>query len=314
MHGVVVIDKPAGMTSHDVVASIRRVLRIQKIGHAGTLDPIATGVLPVCINEATKLMPFFENHRKEYVATMRLGVRTDTLDREGRILSAQNPSVSSQEVADSLAQFVGSIKQIPPRYSAIKMRGRPLYAWTRQGISMEPPARTVMIYGIMPERIDPPDAVFRVSCGKGVYIRTLCADAGERLGCGAILAELRRTASGPFTEDAALRLTGHPPALQKQMLEEGLISLTDALPEMPAIEVDVSAAAQLRVGRQPTAATMRLSDNPFLAAGDVVKCITVEKELVAVARALMSAGEMATADPELQTFEILRVFNETKTA
>jgi tRNA pseudouridine55 synthase len=292
MNGVVVIDKPAGMTSHDVVAGIRRVLGIRKIGHAGTLDPLATGVLPVCINEGTKLIPFFESHRKDYLATMRLGVRTDTLDREGRIISEQAPSVAPQEVAAALHDFVGKITQIPPRYSAVKFQGRPL------------------LFNITVDRIDLPEATFRVSCGKGTYIRSLCADAGEKLACGACLTALRRTASGPFTEKSALRLDGLAPERQRQMLETGLIRLTDALPELPAIEVDAAQQAGLKTGCQPTADTVKGYDIPFLTEGDMVKFITAGGDLVAVAKALYASDQMPAMAEKARVFKILRVFNE----
>jgi tRNA pseudouridine55 synthase len=310
MNGVVVIDKPAGITSHDVVAGIRRVLGIRKIGHAGTLDPLATGVLPVCINEATKLIPFFESHRKDYLATLHLGVRTDTLDREGRIIAQQTPSAKPDEVAAVLRTFVGEITQIPPRYSAVKFQGRPLYAWARKGIDIEPLPRTVEIFSMTVDRISLPEATFRVSCSKGTYIRSICADAGEKLGCGACLTELRRTASGPFTEKSAFLLDELAPEHQRQMLREGLIRLTDALPGLPAIRADASLLARLKTGCQPTADAMRGYDIPFLAGGDMVKFVTAGQDLVAVAKVLYGSGEMPTIAEKTQMFQILRVFNE----
>jgi tRNA pseudouridine55 synthase len=310
MNGVVVIDKPAGMTSHDVVNGMRRVLGIRKIGHAGTLDPLATGVLIVCINEATKLMPFFERHRKEYLATMRLGIQTDTLDREGRVISEEIPSVTSEQVSAALQQFVGKIRQIPPRYSAVKFQGRPLYAWTRKGIDIAPLPRMVEIFSITMEAMALPEATLRVRCGKGTYIRSLCADLGDKLGCGACLTELRRTSDGPFGESSALSLTGHAPERQKRMLAEGLIRLTDALPALPSIEADPLLLHQLRNGRQPTAAVMRDHDIPFLASGDMVKFIDSGRNLAAVARALHASEEMNSAAENVQVFEVLRVFKE----
>jgi tRNA pseudouridine55 synthase len=310
MNGVVVIDKPGGMTSHDVVAGIRRVLGIRKIGHAGTLDPLATGVLPVCINEGTKLIPFFESHRKDYLATMRLGVRTDTLDREGRIIDQQTPSVTPGEVAGVLQTFVGTISQLPPRYSAVKFQGRPLYDWARRGIDIEPLPRTVEIFSIQVDRIALPEATFRVSCGKGTYIRSLCADAGEKLACGACLNELRRTASGPFTEKSALRLDGLAPERQRQMLEAGLIRLTDTLPELPAIEADAVLQVRLKTGYQPAAGALKGHHIPFLAAGDMVKFITAGRDLVAIAKALFASDQLPAMAGETRVFKILRVFNE----
>ncbi|PKN60347.1 MAG: tRNA pseudouridine(55) synthase TruB [Deltaproteobacteria bacterium HGW-Deltaproteobacteria-11] len=312
MNGFVVIDKPAGMTSHDVVAGIRRLLGIRKVGHTGTLDPLATGVLLVGINEATKLIPFFDSHRKDYLATMHLGVETDTLDRQGRIIAQQTPSVTPDEVAAVLKTFVGEITQIPPRYSAVKFQGRPLYAWARKGIDIdiEPLSRTVEIYSMTVDRIDLPDVVFRVSCSRGTYVRSICADAGKKLGCGACLTELRRMADGPFMEKSALQLNGLLPERQRQMIEAGLIRLTDTLPGLPAITVDATLMARLKTGGQPTADNLRGHDIPFLAGGDMVKFITAGRDLVAVARTLYASQEMPTMTEKTRIFEILRVFNE----
>jgi len=310
MNGFVVIDKPAGMTSHDVVAGIRRVLGIRKVGHAGTLDPLATGVLLAGINEATKLIPFFDSHRKDYLATMRLGVETDTLDRQGRIIAQQTPSVTPDEVAAVLKTFVGKITQIPPRYSAVKFQGRPLYAWARKGIDIEPLPRTVEIYSMTVDRIDLPEVDFRVSCSRGTYIRSICADAGRELGCGACLTELRRMADGPFMEKSALQLNGLTAERQRHLLAEGLIRLTDTLPGLPAITVDAILLARLKTGGQPTADALRGHDIPFLAGGDMVKFVTAGRDLVAVARALYASQEMPTTTEKTRIFEILRVFNE----
>jgi tRNA pseudouridine55 synthase len=310
MNGVVVIDKPAGMTSHDVVAGLRRILGVRKIGHAGTLDPLATGVLPVCINEATKLIPFFESHRKHYLATLRLGVRTDTLDREGRIISEQTPTVTPEDVAAVLKDFVGACVQIPPRYSAVKFQGRPLYAWARRGVDIEAPPRTVTIFSLSVLAIALPEATFSVSCSRGTYVRSLCADAGEKLGCGACLTELRRTADGPFTEASAIGREDRSPQQWKERIAEGLIRLTDALPDLPAIEIDAALLSGLKTGRQPTAASVRGCDIPFLVAGDMVKLVAPGRSLVAVARALYASEAMAVGDDSMQVFEILRVFNE----
>lgn len=310
MNGVVIIDKPAGLTSHDVVAGIRRLLGIKKVGHAGTLDPLATGVLPICINEATKLMPFFDDHRKDYQATLRLGLQTDTLDREGRIIAEQAPAVAAEEVAAILQTFVGRIEQIPPQYSAVKFKGRPMYAWARKGIDIEALPRTVEIFSITVEKIALPETTFHVSCSKGTYIRSLCADVGQKLGCGACLTELRRTASGPFTEKSALLLDGLAPERQRRLLTEGLIRLADALPGLPAINIDETLQASLRRGCQPAADVMMAYDIPFLARGDMIKFITSGQGLVAVAKALYPSEDMPSLSEKAQVFEILRVFNE----
>jgi tRNA pseudouridine55 synthase len=312
MNGVVVIDKPPGMTSHDVVAGIRRVLGIRKIGHAGTLDPLATGVLAVCINEATKLVPFFDHHRKAYQATLRLGMQTDTLDREGRVIAQQVPQVTPDAVEAVLKTFVGKIEQTPPRYSAVKFRGKPLYAWARRGIAVEALPRIVEIYSVTVDRIDLPDVTFQVTCGKGAYIRSLCADAGERLGCGACLMELRRTASGPFTQEQALSLEGLTSERQRSLLSEALMRLTDALPDLTAMTVDADMQSRLRIGSQLTAEAMKGHDIPFLAAGDMIKFVTTGGDLVAVSKALYASDEMPSLPQNVQVFKILRGFSEAQ--
>ncbi|MDP2840402.1 MAG: tRNA pseudouridine(55) synthase TruB, partial [Syntrophales bacterium] len=198
MNGVVVVDKPSGPTSRDVVVEVRRALGIRKAGHTGTLDPLATGVLPVCINEATKLVQFLALDDKEYRVTLRLGVRTDTLDTDGRLLTQEEPRVSREQVEAVLNGLKGRRAQLPPRYSAVKVRGKALYDWTRRGIDVEAPAREVEIYDIRIEEVRLPEVTFAVSCSKGTYIRSLCAEAGEALGCGGCMSGLRRTRSGNF--------------------------------------------------------------------------------------------------------------------
>ena len=310
MNGVVIIDKPPGLTSHDVVAGIRRVLGIRKIGHAGTLDPSATGVLPICIKEATKLVPFFEHHHKDYRATMRLGIRTDTLDLDGQIISEETPSDDPSEVVSALQGFVGKITQVPPRFSAVKYHGRPLYEWSRKGIEVELFPRTVEIFNITIERFALPDVTFHVSCSKGTYIRSLCADVGEKLGCGACLTSLRRTANGPFMERSALTLEGLATGQQRQLLSEGLIRPADALPDMPEIEVDSALQAGLKTGHQPTLDVMRGYDIPFLAGGDMIKLVSHGRDLVAIAKALYASEVLPSMTENIQIFQLLRVFNE----
>ena len=164
MNGVVIIDKPAGKTSHDVVSLVKKILGAKKAGHTGTLDPMATGVLPVCLNEATKLAGFLSDDSKEYRATMLLGVKTETLDTEGKIISQSDKMVSVEEIRTALARMVGKIKQVPPAYSAIKYCGEPLYKWARKGIIVEAAPREVEIRHIIVEDISYPRVTFRVAC------------------------------------------------------------------------------------------------------------------------------------------------------
>ncbi|HLZ19036.1 MAG TPA: tRNA pseudouridine(55) synthase TruB, partial [Smithellaceae bacterium] len=215
-----VIDKPAGLTSHDVVSRVKRILGAQKAGHTGTLDPMATGVLPVCIGEATKLARFLSLENKTYRATMLLGVRTDTQDIEGKVTQKSDILVAEENIRRVLAAMVGKIKQIPPAYSALKHKGKPLYKYARQGEFPEIAPRDVEIFNIHIKDISLPNVTFEVSCSKGTYIRTLCADAGEALGCGACLSGLRRLQSGFFTEDAAVSMEGDEGELKDRFLSE----------------------------------------------------------------------------------------------
>ncbi|MEN6620757.1 MAG: tRNA pseudouridine(55) synthase TruB [Smithella sp.] len=238
MNGVVIIDKPSGFTSHDIVSRVKRIMGARKAGHTGTLDPMATGVLPVCINEATKLAGFLLDDNKEYLATMLLGVKTDTLDVEGKIISQSEDVVSEKKISAALSGMVGKIKQIPPAYSAIKYCGNPLYKWARRGITIEVAPREVEIRHIIIEDISFPRVTFRVSCSKGTYIRTLCADVGELLGCGACLCNLRRTRSGFFSEDMAIFLADGYSSIKKEELLAKMLPMTKLLPLLTAIEIE----------------------------------------------------------------------------
>jgi tRNA pseudouridine55 synthase len=203
--GVLPVDKGAGVTSFQVVAQLRRVLRAPKIGHGGTLDPAATGLLPILIGEATKLTPYLVDLDKEYLATVRLGVTTDTQDLSGTVLESRPvPDLGTADIERALGRFVGVIRQVPPMYSALHHEGRRLYELAREGVEVERPPREVTVYSIDLEELAVPDVVIRVRCGKGFYVRTLAADLGEALDTGGALAQLVRIRVGPYRlEDAA---------------------------------------------------------------------------------------------------------------
>lgn len=200
MDGIIVINKPAGKSSHDMVYFVRRLLGIKKVGHTGTLDPDATGVLPVCIGKATKAADMLTASDKAYRATLVFGMTTDTLDSSGEILSEQPADFSREELASVINEFIGEIEQIPPMFSAIKKDGKKLYELARQGISVERNVRKVKIYDIKLNWFnkDEGTAEIDVVCSKGTYIRTLCDDIGMRLGCGAYMNSLVRTKSADF--------------------------------------------------------------------------------------------------------------------
>ena len=311
MNGVVVVDKPAGITSHDAVDRVRKLLGEKKAGHTGTLDPMATGVLPVCVGEATKLASFLAGDDKTYEVTMRLGVRTDTLDMTGRVLDEQEPRVTGADVRAVLEGFAGTITQVPPQYSAVKVRGRALYKWARKGVHLVPPARQVEIRAIRLRAFEPPRVRFDVTCSKGTYVRTLCADAGERLGCGAALESLRRTASGRFRLEDAVSLEGASDAALRERLERGLIPPARALAGVGDIPVPPQLEEQLRKGRQPDAGALAGLQIPSLAAGDVVQFTSESGRLVALARMVVATAEIPTLGARDRVARILRVFAES---
>jgi tRNA pseudouridine55 synthase len=310
MKGVVIVDKPAGITSHDAVDRVRKLLGERKAGHTGTLDPMATGVLPVCVGEATKIASFLTGDDKVYEATMRLGVRTDTLDMTGQVLTEQEPRATEADVKAVLAAFTGTITQVPPQYSAVKVRGKALYKWARKGIRVEPPPREVQIREILLQGIELPRVRFTVTCSKGTYVRTLCADMGDRLGCGAALEQLRRTRSGIFRLQDAVRLDGESDDGIRARLEQGLIPMNRALPGLRDIVIPPLFEQKLAKGHQPDVEGLAALQIPSLAAADVVKFISGEGRLVALARMLVSAGEIPSLPPGAQAACILRVFNE----
>ena len=201
-NGIIIIDKPSDWTSMDVCAKIRGILHEKRVGHGGTLDPMATGVLPVFVGQATRAVEFAENGRKEYVAGMRLGQVTNTQDVTGETLEANPVTVSRTDVESALPRFLGDIAQIPPMYSAIKINGQKLYDLARKGQEVARKPRPVTIYELeLLEQLSETDYLIRCVCSKGTYIRTLCHDIGQALGCGATLFSLRRTMAAGFTLD-----------------------------------------------------------------------------------------------------------------
>ena len=208
MDGVININKPGGLTSFDVVAILRKTLNMKKIGHTGTLDPDATGVLPICIGKATKLVEFLTSDEKQYIATVKLGITTDTQDISGNVLEERDVCVSEEDILNASKKFTGKIFQIPPMYSAIKVNGKKLYEIARQGEEIERAPREIEIFDISISDFNNGEKTFKmvVSCSKGTYIRTLANDIGEYLGCGATLKELKRTKSGKYNIEQSYTL------------------------------------------------------------------------------------------------------------
>ena len=207
MNGIVIVDKPAGWTSQDVVSKLRGVLHTKRIGHGGTLDPMATGVLPVFVGRATRGVEFFEHAEKTYETVLRFGITTDTEDITGTVLTEKPVDITAETLEAVLEQFRGKIQQIPPMYSALKINGQKLCDLARKGKEVERKPRTITIYALDLMEFDGNTAKLRVHCSKGTYIRTLCKDIGEKLGCGGCMASLRRVTAGSYTIDEAVPLS-----------------------------------------------------------------------------------------------------------
>ncbi len=206
MDGIIMIDKPAGWTSQDVTAKLRSVFQTRRIGHGGTLDPMATGVLPVFVGRATRAVEFFEHAEKTYETVLRLGLATDTEDITGTVLEEKPVQITKEEILVVLEQFKGEIQQIPPMYSAIKVNGQKLCDLARKGRQVERAPRTITVYALDFLGMEGENVRLRVHCSKGTYIRTLCKDIGAALGCGGCMAELRRVAAGSYTAEEAIPL------------------------------------------------------------------------------------------------------------
>lgn len=246
--GVLLLDKPVGLSSNQALQQAKRLYQAAKAGHTGSLDPFATGLLPVCFGEATKFSHFLLDADKTYCATMRLGATTTTGDTEGEIVATAEVNVTREKMEEVLRGFLGEINQVPPMYSALKHQGKALYEYARAGIEIERPARAVTIHRIELLELDQPSATILVSCSKGTYIRTLAEDIGKTLGCGAHLTQLRRTVSGLFDVSRAVTLE----ALEAMQLEERdaiLLSPDCMLQDLPAVALDDDSAYYLCQGQ-----------------------------------------------------------------
>jgi len=247
--GVLIIQKPQNWTSHDVVNKARRLLQEKKIGHTGTLDPLATGVLVLCVGKATKIVRYLEADDKEYIAELKLGATTDTLDSAGSILETREYAPPTRDdIQHALERFRGTILQRPPAYSALKVSGVPSYRLARQGTILEHEERPVTISEITLLEYRDPLVRFSVTCSKGTYIRTLCADIGAFLGAGAHLTALVRTRSGRFRIEHALDLEQLARKASLGLAEQTLLSLSDALGSFAAVTVDASDALRISHG------------------------------------------------------------------
>jgi tRNA pseudouridine55 synthase len=282
--GILLLDKPAGMTSNRVLQSVKRLFHAKKAGHTGSLDPLATGMLPICFGEATKFSQFLLESDKSYEVVAKLGVRTRTADSEGEIIATKPvQNVTRERILDLIPSFLGEIDQIPPMFSALKVQGKPLYELARQGIEIERKARRVTIFSFSLEKLDLAvnEMTFRVHCSKGTYIRTLIDDMGEALGCGAHVTALRRTMVTPY-QSALMHTFSELEHIAQTAGSEGLLAcllpVETSVHIFPAVTLSQAAAFYLRMG-QPVRAPFPLDsamvrllseDATFLGIGEVM--------------------------------------------
>jgi tRNA pseudouridine55 synthase len=279
--GVIIVDKPREWTSHDVVNKMRRLAGTRKVGHLGTLDPGATGVLPLVIGRATRLAQFFTRNDKTYQGVIHFGYSTDSYDMDGGATSPETPVMLDRQALESLLdRFRGEIQQVPPPISAKKIAGRPAYQMAREGRPVELEPVTVKVYELQLLELQGCEATVLLHCSAGTYVRSIAHDAGQALGCGAFLKSLRRTASGDFDIERARTLEDLAALAAEGRLQEALIPAAELLPAFPAELVDAITAGHIRNGRD-----FRVS--PFQAGEGTryVKAVTPQGELVAIGEA-----------------------------
>ena len=288
--GILNLDKPVGITSHDVLIQVRRLSGEKKAGHCGTLDPMAGGVLLVCLGQATRAARFLSSERKQYRATVRLGWESDTLDKTGRIISRREPrGLTREQLEQALADFRGPIQQIPPMFSAIKKDGQPLYKLARQGLSIQRPPRQVHIYALELLEFDPPYFSLHIECSAGTYIRSLAADIGKKLGCGALLWRLTRTACGRFQLKDSLSLEQLAQLASSKRLAQAVIDLNQALAHLPPALLKQEALEPLRNGSPLKQALVRELP-PGLSKGQFLRLLSPGGQLLAIAQTLVSCN------------------------
>ena len=308
MNGVLVIDKPKGWTSHDVVARVRKVLKVKKAGHGGTLDPLATGVLPIYLNEATKLVPFNLDGTKEYEATLKLGQETNTLDADGTVVAeVEGFSFTPEEIEETLKRFRGTIRQKPPLFSAIKKEGVPLYRKARSGEKPDLPEREAVILALELQNLSLPYVTLAVTCGRGTYIRSLAADIGRALKCGAHVTALRRLRTGRFLISQALSMEGFADLAKRGTIEERLLLLKDCVDLCVAIQVEEETARHVKEGRPVHFHDLPREHWGQLKKGQRVGLYQAPEDLLAIAEAQMDGGPGLSSEP--RALRILRVFH-----
>lgn len=276
--------KPAGWTSHDVVAKMRRILGMKRIGHTGTLDPEVTGVLPLCLGQATRMVEYMQELPKEYVAELRIGYATDTEDTSGNVTeSVPEVSLSDNDILEALQSFVGEIEQMPPMFSAVKHQGKRLYELARSGITVERKPRRAQIFGIWPIRIDTalsyPEAEFRVSCSKGTYIRTLCGDIGKKLGYPAVMSKLVRTKTGNLSLDQCVSIETVQMLQEQGEISSVMLPPDQAVSHFPAVHVPQDYAVKAWAGQSIPAA---VSDDVIPDGTSLIRLYSADRKFIGI--------------------------------
>ncbi len=285
LNGILVVDKPENITSARVVAKVKHLTGANKVGHAGTLDPFATGVLVCCLNRATRIARFLLHDKKKYVAVLKLGEQTDTLDLTGTVVAtAKSVAFSSKTIQNVFDTFKGIIWQEPPVFSALKHRGMPLYKLAREGKPVQKPPRRVRIYRLEIQAIDLPFIRFEVTCSGGTYVRALCADIGQTLGCGGHLHALRRIRSSGFTIDQAIPLADLETLTRNGRLAERVIGMAQALPDLPEFTANGELTKKIKCGQPLTPADLIKAggDQPDFIRGSYTKIVDPQGTLIAI--------------------------------
>lgn len=308
IHGLLLVDKPAEASSAAAVAKIKSRFRLAKVGHAGTLDPLATGLLPICINEGTKLSGLLSERGKRYATTLKLGESTDTQDTEGEIIQQRPVTVRPEELSAVLGAFLGEHDQLPPMYSAKKREGRPLYELARQGETVERETVRVSVYVLEMIDFSPPFITLELEASKGFYVRTLCHDIGERLGCGAHMVSLRRLRHGPFDIADAIALEelldGGEPAFN-----QALMPLTHPAIGIPLLPLDAAALAKIDTGQPLSVADLRgLGDGAIPGGTELLRGVDPEGRLRALLRVQLEPSGWLQAKPATVALSIERGF------
>jgi tRNA pseudouridine55 synthase len=279
--GILSVNKPEGQTSAQVVAKIKNALNAKKVGHTGTLDPFATGIVICCINQATKLSQFFLEGDKTYEGVLHLGIATDTQDRTGKTIYQQDPKCSEHDISEAFKQFTGTIEQSPPTFSALKHKGEPLYRLARKGQPVQKPPRQVHIYELVILSINIPFIKFKLKCSSGTYVRTICADIGQRLGCGGHLKELIRVESCGYTLDDTLTYEQIAEMASQKKLKSNIVPVANVLKNVPKIVATPDIKKRILNGKKILKSNFS-QDN--LNQENILQIITPDNILLAVIR------------------------------